>query len=105
MGAHVPYQLMQAHNKATRVDTRLIPQAEQAVSDYRLGGGRITDPDQDINDPLFNDMVKMDIRFQSFIKRFPSFEAIFHNLVNENVSLFVDALTYFIDLTFRLCHS
>lgn len=72
----------------------MIPQPDQAVTDYRLNGGRITDPEQDIKDPLFNSSDKMDIRFQLFTKQYPSFEAIFHSVVNENVTVFVDALTF-----------
>ena len=104
MGAHIPYQLMKM-NKATTIDPRLIPQPDQAVSSYRLNGGKITDPPQDIDDPLFNNSVKMDIRFHSFTKKFPSFEVIFNSIVNENPSIFVDALMYYINLTYRLCNS
>lgn len=105
MRAHIPYQLLRRYNQAARVNVQLIPGPEQAVREYRLNGGRITDPRIDINDPLFNNPVKIDMRFQSFNKRFPSFETIFNHVSNENISLFVDALTCFIDLTFRLCHS
>ena len=105
MAAHVPFELMKMGNKATRINTHLIPQSDQAVSDYGLKGGRITDPDYDINDPLFSNSIKIDFRFRSFTKKFPSFEVIFYSIVNENVSVFVDALTYFIALTYRLCNS
>lgn len=105
MGAHVPYQLMRRCNKATMIDPCLIPSPVQAVHMYRLNSGRITDPD-DFSDPLFNDPVKIELRFQSFAKRFPSFNAIFHSIVNETTPrVFVDALLFFINLTFRLYHS
>lgn len=99
MGPHVPYRLMKMCNKATKIDACLIPQPDQAVSDYRQNGGSITDPEHNIDDPL---SMKKDIRFRSFTERFPSFEAIFYDVVNENASVFVDALIFYIDLTFRL---
>ncbi len=105
MAAHIPYELMEVGNKATKIDSHLIPQPDQAASDYRHNGGRITDPQDSSNDPLFNDPIKKDIRFNSFTKRFPSFEVIFYNTVNENPSIFVEALAYYITLTFRLYNS
>ena len=61
MAAHIPYELMEVGNKATKIDSHLIPQPDQAASDYRQNGGRITDPQDSSNDPLFNDPIKKDI--------------------------------------------
>ena len=105
MAAHIPSQLMSRSNRATKVPSHLIPSSDRAVMEYRLNGGRITDPeDPAIADPL-SDPVKRDIRLESFSKRFPSFDCIFYSVVNENTSVFADALTFFINVTFRLCHS
>ena len=98
--AHVPCQVMKRNNHATKVDAFMIPQPHQAVVNYRLNGGKM-----DIEDPLFHSSDKIYTRFQSFTRQYPSFEAIFHRVVNEDTSVFVDALTCFIDLTFRLCNS
>lgn len=105
MGPHVPYRLMRACNRAVKINSRLIPKPDQAASEYRLNGGRITDPEDEINDPLFSNSIKIDIRFKSFVRRLTSFDVIFHSVLNGNTSVYVDALTFFIDLTFRLCHS
>ena len=102
MPSHIPYHVMKRDNRATVVDAGLIPNPEEAVHQYRLNGGRITEPENATQTPLFNDPTKSDIRFQSFTKKFPSMDGIFHNVVNGNVSIFVDALNLFIDLTFRL---
>ena len=105
MPSHIPYHVMRRNNRATVVDASLIPCPQEAVNQYRLNGGRITDPEYDIQDPLFNDPLKSDIRFRSFTKRFPSMDSLFHAVVNSNASAFIEALIFFIDLTFRLSHS
>lgn len=79
-----------------------MPQPQQAADEYRSNGGRLTDPDHIIKDPLFNDAAKIEIRLHTFVKRYPSFDTIFHNLVNGNNVMFKDALKFFIDVTFRL---
>ena len=79
---------MKTCNRVKKIDANLIPQPSQAVSDYRLNGGTITDPNLDIEDPLFNNPTKINLRFQSFVKRFPSFDVIFYCIINENTSNF-----------------
>ena len=105
MPAHIPVQVMRVNNKASVINPDLILHPQQAIDQYRLKGGSITDPEQHIQDPLFDDPSKMDIRLVSFNKRFPSIDAIFHGVVNGNATMFIDALKFFIDVTFRLSHS
>ena len=102
MKAHVPVQLMRRNSKAKILDNGILPGPDDAVRQYRLNGGSITDPEQSIRDPLCTDTVKMNIHFQSFKKRYPSFDHIFHSVVNGNKTFFIDALKYFINITFRL---
>jgi hypothetical protein len=103
--AHIPERAMKANNKAKKINPHLLPHPQSAVQQYRSNGGQITDPDQSIIDPLLNAPNKLDIRLQSFTKRYPSFEPIFHNVVNGNKAIFIDATKYFIDITYRLFQS
>lgn len=60
------------------------------------------DPEQNIRDPLSDDTAMMDIRLQSFQKHYPSFEHIFHRVINGDKTIFINALKFFINITFRL---
>jgi hypothetical protein len=105
MPAHVPERLMRMGNKATVIDPVLLPHPQHAVDQYRRNGGRISDPEQDIKDPLFDDPLKSGLRSEIFNKKFPSVNSIFHNIVSGNGEVFINALKLFIDVTFRLYHS
>lgn len=102
MQAHVPERLMRKSNMAKKISPHILPLPQQAANEYRLNGGTITDPDQDVTDPLFNNSEKIEIRHRSFINRYPSFDIIFQNLVNGESCMFKNGLKFFIDLTFRL---
>lgn len=67
MQAHVPQLVMRRNNKAKKISPHLLPLPQDAVQQYRLNGGRITDPDQNSTDPLLNSVSKINIRFQSLI--------------------------------------
>jgi len=96
---------MRTNKKIEPVDEANIPSASQAVSEYRLSGGRITDPDSNCCDPLHNDVSKQTIREQAFSQQFPSMETIFHSVVNNNDEVFRQAIKFYIDITFRLLNS
>ena len=53
-------------------------------------------------DPPENDVEKLRIRGSLFGNKYPTFDPIFHNLVNGNVELFQTGLELFIDITYRL---
>ena len=53
-------------------------------------------------DPLQGDNAKASIRAQAFGERYPSYDVIFHELVNLNPMLFKNALIFYIDVTYRL---
>ncbi len=97
MQAHIPIDLMRKGNKAAEISLHQIPSPQQAVESYRRNGGRITDPGQEVQDPLFNVTKKCEIRFQAFSKKFPSFDTIlnFYEVVNENPATFIEALNFF----------
>lgn len=102
MGAHIPYRVMRNENKAPKISPDLLPKPEDAAEQYRVNGGQITDPEQNVRDPLHGDTTKINMRSQSFIEKYPSFERIFYDVVNDNGTFFNEALRVFIDLTFRL---
>ena len=98
----VPDVLCQLNNRARKIPPARLPLPEQAVQAYRNTTGVLTDPSPYGNDPLAQDSTKKDLRMQAFHDRFPSFDAIFHDLVNGNSAVFKQALLFFIDITRRM---
>ena len=105
MNSHVPNDITRTDNMIARLDLRNLPCASQAVCMYHQEGGRISDESQFGEDPLLGDDAKASIRASAFGDRYPSFDAIFHDLVNSNPSLFKNALLFYIDITYRLSRS
>ena len=68
-------------------------------------GGRISDETGFGEDPLQGDDAKTSIRAQAFDERYPSYDAIFHQLVNLNSLLFKSALLFYVDITYHLLRS
>lgn len=97
--------MMNQDNRAKKISDNILPTSEAAVHLYRTTTGSLTDPSQFGRDPLESDPSKQCIRENAFNGRFPSFETIFHNLVNSNCSLFKQALLFYIDVTRRLSTS
>ena len=101
MASHVPNAVMTRDNRVQRLTVNL-PTPMEAVSMYRRDGGRLSDGASFGEDPLQGDVDKCTIRQQAFTDSFPSFELIFHRLVNSDHSLFTSALKLYIDITYRL---
>ena len=106
MSSHIPIQVMKTENRAKKISLQLLPNPNQAVLEYCQGGGRITDPDANSagSDPI-TDGAKQLIRDHAFKERFPSFDVIFHKIVNYDSDTFKRAVLFYIDLTYRLVHS
>ena len=102
MNSHIPNDVMRTNNGITRLDLGNLPCSSQAVGMYQQDGGRITDETKFGEDPLQGDIAKASIRAQAFNEKYPSFDIIFHELVNSNPLLFKNALLFYIDVTFRL---
>ena len=102
MSSHIPNTAMRTCNRITSVDLRNLPSASQAVSMYRQEGGRISDEACFGEDPLQGDNAKISIRAEAFGQRYPSFETIFHEIVNSNSTLFKSGLAFYVDVTYRL---
>ena len=96
---------MDRDNRARKIPQSLLPSTDQAVQLYRGNGGRLTDPAPFGSDPLASNHDRQHIRDQAFRERFPSFDFVFHRLVNGDSSLFRQALLFYIDITKRLASS
>lgn len=90
------------HNKQTvPIPEHRIPSAIQAVEMYEQQGV-LTHWPKFGNDPLEGNMDLLSQRLYQFHQQLPSFDVIFHAAVNNNQSLFRNALTTFCDITFQL---
>lgn len=105
MQRRIPNHLMLTDDRTKKLGNSRIPTPTQAIYMYRANGGHITEESNFGEDPLASDVDKYRIRESAFVQRYPSFEAIFHNLVNGNSSPFKNGLKYFIDITYRLSSS
>ena len=105
MHSHIPNDVMRTDNKISRIDLRNLPSSSQAVSMYHQEGGRISDESGFGEDPLQGDNAKTSIRAQAFNERYPSYDAIFYEVVNTNPTPFKNALLFYIDVTYRLSKS
>ena len=104
MPSHVPDVVMRRDNRVQSVVASL-PSPAEAILLYQGEGGRISDGASFGQDPLYGDVDKCTIRQQSFSASYPSFDPIFHQLVNSDASLFINGLKFFIDITYRLSRS
>lgn len=102
MPTHVPNRVMQSCSRMARIDLQHLPNVSSAVTLYIQEGGTISDGSQFGNDALEGYPRKIQIREQAFTEKYPSFEEIFHQLVNSNSTLFKEALRFYIDISYRL---
>jgi len=84
------------------IDHPLIPSADEAGSLYEESGGSLTIFSKYGEDPLAGREDLMSTRMERFSEVWPSFENIYHNLVNDDGRFFRDALFFYIDLTMQL---
>ena len=85
-----------------RVSASSLSTPADAACLYRENGSHLTDPSSVGQDPLASCQEKCAIRGEAFTTRYPSFDHIFYQVVNEDDHLFQEALKYFIDITRRL---
>ena len=96
----IPDKLMEENNMAKRLRPAQVPTAEEAVSLYEQSGGTLTLFGDFGIDPVEDHQQEQ--RLQMFQQRFPSYEPLFHRLVNGDNSLFTDAVLCFKEVTFSL---
>ena len=100
MPSHIPDVVMRRENRVQRVVGSL-PSPAEAIRLYEEGR-QISDEASFGEDPLYGDVNKSTIRQQSFSTSYPSFDPIFHQLVNSDASLFTNGWKFFVDITYRL---
>ena len=101
-GRGIPNILMVENNQTKSIDHHLVPEADEAGRLYEENGGRLTVFSNFGQDPLEQREDLKSIRMERFKEQWPSFETIFHSLVNGNKANFRDGLLCFIDLTMQL---
>ena len=90
------------NNQTKHIDHSLVPSADEAGSLYEESGGSLTIFSEYGEDPLAGREDMMRARMERFSEDWPSFENIYHNLVNDDGRFFRDALILYIDLTMQL---
>ena len=103
MASHIPNRVMASQlSSIPKIHLQHLPDVTTAISMYNQDGGNISDGAQFGYDPLNGYANKIAIRQQAFSDRYPSFEEIFHQLINSNNNLFKEALKFYLDVTYRL---
>ena len=100
----IPNVLMELDNRARKICPLLFPSTTMAISQYNMNGSTISDPCYFGTDPLQNYEAKMTIRREVFDSRY-TFNSLFSDISCCCGSSFSSALTFLIDVTFRLAHS
>lgn len=100
----IPNQRIHIDNRVARIDNRILWSPAEAVDHYRHTGGHITEPASFGIESIL-DNTKIAIRERAFTDLYPSFDQIFHALVNGNSRPFQEGLLFYCDITYRLSHS
>lgn len=90
----IPNIMMDQDNRAKRINPQLLPSTAIAVQQYTAYGGNISEPCSFGTDPLETNIIKKDIRYQSFCE-----------VCNGCSSSYRKALKFLIEITYRLAHS
>ena len=80
----------------------MLPTSEEAVLAYEREGGHLSLPEVFGTDLLAGNQQLQKLRSDNFNATYPSFDVIFHCLVNGNCYPFKESLQYFIDVTSSL---
>ena len=101
-GSGIPNERMKERNCAARIDHSRIMTTPEAYRAYTACGGKLTMESIHGEDPLSSRPELVAQREVQFTERYPSFEPIFHSLVNGDDGLFQEGFLHFIQLTFTL---
>lgn len=104
LGSHkgIPNVLTSQNNQAKAIDPSLISEADDAVQMYETHGGQITAFGDFGIDPLLQRRDLSNLREQRFFEQYPTFDNIFHTVVNNDSTLFWNGLLHFIDVSMQL---
>ena len=90
---------MDSYNQAARIDSRLIPTPADAVRQYEAAGGHLTHFGGFGTDPVANNPELTAQREAEFHRRYPSFDPLFHTLVNGDNTVFCTTVHLMIHIT------
>ena len=97
LGQGIPNQCAQT-SRAARFNPVLAPTHNEAVSDFQQTGGRLHLISEFGRDPLDGRRDLQQFRQDTFTDHFPSFDTIYHQVVNIMTAFFSNSL-YYISLT------
>lgn len=98
----IPDVMMAQNNQAKYIDMSLVPTVDEAGRMYEENGGHLTLLNEFGQDPLAGRDDLITTRWERFFEQWPSFDIIFHELVNSRKTMFRDALLCFIDISSQL---
>lgn len=101
-GMGIPNVRMREQCCVARIDERMVMSTSEAYQAYTEAGGNLTTESIHGEDPLSSRPELLALREAQFTMRYPSFEPIFHSLVNGDSNLFSEGLLYYIQLTLTL---
>ena len=102
-GKGVPDTRMEENKKTFILPSiDMLPTSEEAVLAYEREGGHLSLPEVFGTDLLAGNQQLQKLRSDNFNAAYPSFDVIFHCLVNGNCYPFKEGLKYFIDVTSSL---
>ena len=94
--------MMAQNNQSKQIDSSLVPTVDEAGRLYEANGGHLTLFNEFGRDPLTGNEQLITIRMERFYEQWPSFDNIFHGIVNNNITMFRDGLLCFIDISMQL---
>lgn len=89
----IPNQRMIMNNRAKKIDAIHLLSPQDAMQMYKANGGHLTEESNFGQDPLAGNQEKFALRHAAFISRYPSFQPIFHEIINGNDALFQEGLS------------
>ena len=94
--------MMAQNNQSKQIDNSLVPTVDEAGRLYEANGGHLTLFNEFGRDPLTGNGDLITIRMERFYEQWPSFDNIFHGIVNNTITMFRDGLLCFIDISMQL---
>ena len=91
---------MAGNKKTVQIPTHLIPSTMQVVQQYENRGGSLNYWPVFGKDPLEGHPSLTSLRLKHFYDSFPCFDNIFHEVVNNNISVFRNAVVQFRDISY-----
>ena len=94
IGHGIPTEKIRERFRVAPIQETQIPSEEDAIRDFAHDGGSLTLFPEFGKETLSGHPDLLQIREESFTKKFNNMEEIFHTIVNDNGRLFRDALLF-----------